>query len=261
MRLCSAHGEAQVIEYYDDPPAPVSVETPIAPNVVTHWGDVEQMNSDQRMVYDAAGPHFFLAHPNPEPVGACSSFPTDGTEVGPSSYGYDVSRLSDRFYDVRCYDQVSQWASDLLPRDHTLPSDYYSTKKLIRDLGFSVEKIHACKNGCMLYWKDNIGLEYCKFYGDPMYKPTRDRNPQCKKSPYAILRYLPLIPRLLRLYALPATTEHMTWHACHQTEEGSMCHPSDAEAWRHFDQSYPDFAMEPRNVRLILCTNGFAPHG
>ncbi|KAL2235890.1 UNVERIFIED_CONTAM: hypothetical protein Sindi_1321200 [Sesamum indicum] len=53
----------------------------------------------------------------------------------------------------------------------------------------------------------------------------------------------------------------MTLHANHQTKEGSMCHPFDAEAWRHFDQTYPDFAAEPRNVRLSLCTNGFAPHG
>ncbi|KAL0278016.1 UNVERIFIED_CONTAM: hypothetical protein Sradi_7304200 [Sesamum radiatum] len=40
-----------------------------------------------------------------------------------------------------------------------------------------------------------------------------------------------------------------------------MCHPSDAEAWRHFDKSYPDFAVEPRNVRLALCIDGFAPYG
>ncbi|KAL0455051.1 UNVERIFIED_CONTAM: hypothetical protein Slati_0844300 [Sesamum latifolium] len=42
----------------------------------------------------------------------------------------------------------------------------------------------------------------------------------------------------------------MTWHANHQTDEGSICHPSDAEAWRHFDWTHPDFAVEPRNVRL-----------
>ncbi|KAL0378971.1 UNVERIFIED_CONTAM: hypothetical protein Sradi_3202600 [Sesamum radiatum] len=208
-----------------------------------HWGDVEQMNWDQRMVYDATGRQLFLAYPNPEPVDACSSFPIDGTKANPSSYGYDVSRLSDRFFDVvrttdqplyndcdesqlsavarlviikaenmseRCYDQVSQWASDLLPRDHTLPSDYYNTKKLIRDLDLPVEKIHAWKNGCMLYWKDNIKLEYCKF--------------------------------------------------CGETEESSMCRPFNAEVWRHFDQSYPDFTVEPHNVRLALCTDGFAPH-
>ncbi|KAL0358498.1 UNVERIFIED_CONTAM: hypothetical protein Sangu_0699200, partial [Sesamum angustifolium] len=203
-----------------------------------------------------------------------------------SSYDYDVSGLSERFFDVvqavdqplysgcdqsqlaavarlvnikaehnmseRCYDQVSQWASDLLPRDHTLPSNYYNTKKMIRDLGLPVEKIHACRNGCMLYWKDDIDMEYCKFCGDPRYKPTRDRNPRRKKSPYAVLRYLPLTPRLQRLYASPATAEHMTWHASHVTEEDSMCHPSDAEAWRHFDRTHPNFALEPRNIRLGL---------
>ncbi|KAL0310350.1 UNVERIFIED_CONTAM: hypothetical protein Scaly_2937100 [Sesamum calycinum] len=52
----------------------------------------------------------------------------------------------------------------------------------------------------------------------------------------------------------------MTWHATHQTEEGSMYNPSDAEAWKHFDQMYPDFAEELHNVRLGLYAVGFAPH-
>ncbi|KAL0387699.1 UNVERIFIED_CONTAM: hypothetical protein Sradi_2651700 [Sesamum radiatum] len=63
------------------------------------------------------------------------------------------------------------------------------------------------------------------------------------------------------LYASEVTAEQMTWRVNHQTEEGSICHPSDAEARRHFDLTYPDFAVEPHNVRLGLCTNGFAPHG
>ncbi|KAL0410866.1 UNVERIFIED_CONTAM: hypothetical protein Slati_0440100 [Sesamum latifolium] len=53
----------------------------------------------------------------------------------------------------------------------------------------------------------------------------------------------------------------MMWHANHQTDEGSMCHPSDAEELRYFDRTYHDFKVEPRNVRLCLCTDGFAPHG
>ncbi|CAH9124384.1 unnamed protein product [Cuscuta epithymum] len=40
-----------------------------------------------------------------------------------------------------------------------------------------------------------------------------------------------------------------------------MAHPSDCEAWRHFDRCHPQFAMEPRNVRLELCSDGFAPFG
>ncbi|KAL0416092.1 UNVERIFIED_CONTAM: hypothetical protein Slati_3441100 [Sesamum latifolium] len=64
----TAHREAQVIEYYDDPPAPVSVETLVTPDMATNWGDFEQMNWNQMMVYDAVGQHFFSAHPDPKPV-------------------------------------------------------------------------------------------------------------------------------------------------------------------------------------------------
>ncbi|KAK4389873.1 hypothetical protein Sango_2324300 [Sesamum angolense] len=53
----------------------------------------------------------------------------------------------------------------------------------------------------------------------------------------------------------------MTWHATHQIEEGSTCHPSDAEMWKHFDRMYADFAEEPRNVRMGLCTEDFMTHG
>ncbi|KAL0292207.1 UNVERIFIED_CONTAM: hypothetical protein Sradi_6997700, partial [Sesamum radiatum] len=134
-------------------------------------------------------------------------------------------------------------------------------KKLVKDLGLPVEKIHACKNDCMLYWMDDVDLEYCKFCGNARYKPSRGRDLHQKKSPYAVLRYLPLTPRLQRLYSSRTTAEYMMWHATHQTKEGSMCHPSDAEAWKHFDRMYTDFVEESRNVRLGLSTDGFAPHG
>ncbi|KAK4383618.1 hypothetical protein Sango_2758600 [Sesamum angolense] len=124
-----------------------------------------------------------------------------------------------------------------------MPRDYYSTKKLIRNLGLPFEKIDACKNNCMLYWKDGIGSEYYKFCG-ARYKPTREGNPCHKKFPYTILTYLMLTPHLQRSYASRATMEHMMCHAIHQTKEGSMCYPSYAEAWRNFHQTYPKFAKK-----------------
>ncbi|KAL2252612.1 UNVERIFIED_CONTAM: hypothetical protein Sindi_0055900 [Sesamum indicum] len=53
----------------------------------------------------------------------------------------------------------------------------------------------------------------------------------------------------------------MMWHATHQRKEGSTCHPSDVEAWKYFDRTYPDFIEESRNVWLGLCTDSFAPDG
>ncbi|KAK2384836.1 hypothetical protein QL285_072138 [Trifolium repens] len=51
----------------------------------------------------------------------------------------------------------------------------------------------------------------------------------------------------------------MKWHSENQRENGVLCHPSDGKAWKHFDQVYPQFAAEPRNVRLGLCADGFTP--
>jgi hypothetical protein len=38
-----------------------------------------------------------------------------------------------------------------------------------------------------------------------------------------------------------------------------MCHPVDSRAWKHVDNLYPEFASDPRNVRLGLAFDGFNP--
>jgi len=42
----------------------------------------------------------------------------------------------------------------------------------------------------------------------------------------------------------------MRWHAEHESEEGLMCHPSDAAEWKNFQQWQPSFASE-------LCILGY----
>ena len=73
--------------------------------------------------------------------------------------------------------------------------------------------------------------------------------------------YLPITQRLKRLYASDAIAANMRWHDEHTQEEGVMRHPSDVEAWKHFNRCHPNFAAESRNVRLGLCTDGFNPFG
>ena len=40
-----------------------------------------------------------------------------------------------------------------------------------------------------------------------------------------------------------------------------MRHAVDGLAWKEFDTKHPDFARDPRNVRLGLATDGFNPFG
>ncbi|GJY16687.1 hypothetical protein Tco_0387109 [Tanacetum coccineum] len=80
------------------------------------------------------------------------------------------------------------------------------------------------------------------------------------KVPKKVLRYLPIIPRLQRLYKSSHTTKEMNWHATGKCmEPDKMQHPVDGRAWKNFDTNYLDFAAEPRNVRLGLAVDGFNP--
>ena len=44
-----------------------------------------------------------------------------------------------------------QFLLNFLPSNAKLPKDYYEAKKIIKDLGLSCEKIHACLKDCILY--------------------------------------------------------------------------------------------------------------
>ncbi|XP_019417184.1 PREDICTED: uncharacterized protein LOC109328254 [Lupinus angustifolius] len=51
----------------------------------------------------------------------------------------------------------------------------------------------------------------------------------------------------------------MGWHALESNKDGLIRHPRYGEAWKTFDLMHPDFASDPRNVRLGLATDGFNP--
>lgn len=74
------------------------------------------------------------------------------------------------------------------------------------------------------------------------------------------MTYMPIGPRLQRLFYSKKTAQHLTWHSDNQVDPEKMIHPSKDRAWSHFDRVYPDFAQDTRNVRLGLCTDGFSPN-
>ncbi|TYK08865.1 hypothetical protein E5676_scaffold87G00550 [Cucumis melo var. makuwa] len=45
------------------------------------------------------------------------------------------------------------------------------------------------------------------------------------------------------------------------TYEDVLRHPADAERWKHFDYEFLEFALDPRNVRLGLTSDGFNSFG
>jgi uncharacterized Zn finger protein (UPF0148 family) len=185
---------------------------------------------------------------------------------------------------------------DLLPKDNKVPANTYYAKKLTSPLTMGVEKIHACRNHCILYRGDYAGLDSCPNCGASRYKTNKDyreeeattqstgkkrkksetNTQQEKRSkpsskddvdlyaqrriPALVMWYLPVVDRLRCLFANPEDAELMSWHASEKRKkDGKLRHPSDAKQWQDFDKKYPDFAEDPRNVRFALSTDGMNP--
>lgn len=157
--------------------------------------------------------------------------------VSTSAYNYNISMVN-----------------ALMPEENKLPKNFYDTKKSLEKLSLPKERIDVCKNHCMIFYKQDKELTQCKHCKVSRYKS--DRN----KVPNLVMTYMPIGPRLKRLYMSTKTAKDMTWHHNHKTKDGSMAHPSDGMAWKHFDSENPGFAKEIRNVRLGLCTDGFNPN-
>jgi hypothetical protein len=55
-------------------------------------------------------------------------------------------------------------------------------------------------------------------------------------------------------------SEEAQWHKLkRKPNEKEMTHPADGKAWEDFDNRWPDFAEDARNIRLGLATDGFNP--
>jgi len=71
-----------------------------------------------------------------------------------------------------------------------------------------------------------------------------------------VLRFFPLKSRLQQLFMSTKTTADMKWHHEKRINDEVLQHLVDCEAWKKFYRSYETFAMDPRDVRLGLATNG-----
>lgn len=157
----------------------------------------------------------------------------------------------------RAVDGFTSLMRDICPDKSNMTDTFRATKKLLKGLELPHQKIDVCPNGCFLFWKDQSHLQKCPVCNEDRYKKIAKGKRVAKKQ----LIYFPVTPRLQRLYAVKATATEMRWHVENPREEGIMAHPCDGEAWKHFDNTYKEFAAEPRNVRLGLCTDGFSPFG
>ena len=106
-------------------------------------------------------------------------------------------------------DQYAALLKETNPQENLVPNDFYRTKKLVSKLGLSSIKIDCCINDCMLFYKENSADVECKFCQAPRFKPKSRKQKKLKDVPYKRLFYLPITPRLQRLYASMRSARHM----------------------------------------------------
>ncbi|XP_057987583.1 uncharacterized protein LOC131171464 [Hevea brasiliensis] len=126
----------------------------------------------------------------------------------------------------RSFDDLLGLLRKLIPNGkQNLPESYSSARKYVSGLGLHYEKYDVCQNHCTLYWGSFANATSCQICGLSRWKSDEGKSKR-KKTPYKVLRYFPLKPRLQKLFM--------------SSQHGS-------------------FASDARNVRLELAIDGFQP--
>ncbi|KAK3219230.1 hypothetical protein Dsin_013200 [Dipteronia sinensis] len=133
-------------------------------------------------------------------------------------------------------------------------------KKIIKDLGLHYEKIDACNNDCIIYYKEYGEALECPVCRLPRCQP-KGKSGKGKNVPWKVLHYFTITSRLQRLFMSSKTAASLRWHFEYRVKDGLLRHLTDSEAWKKFDEEHKTFSEDPRNVRLGFATDGFNPFG
>jgi hypothetical protein len=107
------------------------------------------------------------------------------------------------------FDGLLTVIGSLLPEDHVLPKSMYEAQKLLRALKMTHEQIHAYPKGCVLFRKEYTEAKYypkCKS-SRFMEVDSGDGQKRQLDIPVTILRHLPFIPKIQRLYMTKKSTK------------------------------------------------------
>jgi hypothetical protein len=110
------------------------------------------------------------------------------------------------------FDSMLTVIGSLLPDGHILPKSMYESQKLLRALKMPYDQIHVCPKGCVLFRKEHKDANYCPKCKSSRYLEVDSGDSQKRQLtiPVKILRYLPFVPRIQRLYMTKESVKQMT---------------------------------------------------
>jgi hypothetical protein len=112
------------------------------------------------------------------------------------------------------------------------------------------EKIDACEKSCMFLWKEHKDDTECQHCSRSRYVKVINEDGASITTKVVVkqLCYIPITPRLKRLFLCEETAQQIRWHkeGMRDSEDADiMSHLADAEAWHALDYFDPKFARFP----------------
>ena len=108
-------------------------------------------------------------------------------------------------------------------------------------------------------------MHNCPTCGLSRYKANNDEFSHDATSnnswPTKVGWYLPIIPRFKCLFANGDDAKQLRWHVEGRKNDGLLRRPTDSPQWKEFDRLHPDFGNEPRNIRVVVASDGMNPFG
>jgi hypothetical protein len=114
------------------------------------------------------------------------------------------------------------------------------------------------------FWKEHKEENKCLKYGKSRYVEVVNDDGETVTTEVAHKQvcYMPIAPRLKRMFLSERTVIHMRWHKNGERENKEMMvHPSDSDAWKALDNFDLEFAQDVRNICIGLAIDGFTPFG
>ena len=69
-----------------------------------------------------------------------------------------------------CLRSILHLFSLVLPEGHCVPNTLEKVQSVVQELGLNYDKIHACENDCVLFWKETEKLDNCPVCGESRWK-------------------------------------------------------------------------------------------
>ena len=140
----------------------------------------------------------------------------------------------------------------ILPSDNSLPSSYASAQSLVHHFVVTPTEYHACINDCVLYRNDLTDSTMCPSCGSDRYQDK-------SQTPRKRYKYIPLLPRIKKMFASARISELLQAHSRVKPikEVGYDIH--DSRAWKSWYSLDGYFGGDARCLTFALCTDGLNP--